>query len=124
VEAANHSLTSSTWKSYSSVWARMGKISGETGVNFSYPMSVNMVRTLTAALIQRGLKSGTILSYMAAIRQAHILRGLEAPALDDKVIKAAVKGVKNRKSLIDDKPRAVMTIKLLAQAKYQPIGRG
>ena len=80
-------------------------------------MSVNMVRTLTTALIQRGLKSGTILSYMAAIRQAHILRGLELPALDDKVIKAALKGVKNRDSLIGDKPRAVMTIKLLAQAR-------
>ena len=117
VEAANHSLASSTWKSYSSVWARMGRISGETGVRFSYPMSVNMVRTLTAALIQRGLKSGTILSYMAAVRQAHILRGLECPALEDKVVKAALKGIKNRESLTGDKPRAVMTIKLLAMIR-------
>jgi hypothetical protein len=65
VEAANHSLASTTWKSYSSIWAQMGRISGQTGVNFLYPMTVNMVSTLTAALIQRGLNSGMILSYMA-----------------------------------------------------------
>jgi hypothetical protein len=117
VEAANHSLASSTWKSYSSVWAQMGKIAGVTGVSFSYPMTTHMVRTLAAALLQRVLKSGMILGYMAAIRTAHILRGLEAPALEDKVIKAAIKGLRNRESLVDDKPRAVMTIKLLAKAQ-------
>ena len=95
----------------------MGKISAETGICFSYPMTTPMVRTLTAALIQRGLQSGTILGYMSAIRTGHLLRGLEAPALADGVIKAAIKGVKNWESLVDDRPRAVMTIELLSRAR-------
>ena len=32
VEAANHSLATSTWKSYASVWNRMSAISKEKGV--------------------------------------------------------------------------------------------
>jgi hypothetical protein len=45
------------------------------------------------------------------------LRGLEASAWKDKVIKAAMKGVGNKESLVDDKTRAVMTIELLVQAR-------
>ena len=84
---------------------------------FLFHLSTPMVRTLTAALIQRGLRSGTLLGYMSAIRTGHLLRGIEAPALADGVIKAAIKGVKNRESLVDDRPRAVMTIELLSQAR-------
>ena len=86
VEAANHSLATSTWKSYASVWNRLSSISKETGVRFRYPMDTTMVQTLVAALIKRGRKAGTILSYMSAIRQAHLLRGLTAPALSDSMV--------------------------------------
>jgi hypothetical protein len=58
VEAANHSLATSTWKSYASVCNRMMAISKETGVRFRYPMDNTMVQTLVAALIRRGLKAG------------------------------------------------------------------
>ena len=51
-----------------------------------------MVQTLVAAFIKRGLKAGTILSYMSAIRQGHLLRGLTAPALSDTMVQAAIKG--------------------------------
>jgi hypothetical protein len=95
----------------------MGRISAETGICFSYPMTTPMVRSWTVAIIQRGLRSGTILGYMSAIWTGHLLRGLEAPALADGVIKAALKGVKNRELLVDDRPRTVMTIELLSQGR-------
>ena len=108
VEAANHLLANSTLKSYASVWNRMTGISRETGVRFKYPMDNMMVKTLVAALINRGLKAGTILSYMSAIRQAHMLRGLTAPVLSDTMVQAAIKGLKNKESLVET-PRAVVT---------------
>ena len=39
------------------------------------------------------------MSYMAAIRQAHLLRGLQAQALSETMVKAALKGLKNKESL-------------------------
>ena len=116
VEAANHLLANSPLKSYASVWNRMTGISRETGVRFKYPMDNMMVQTLVAALIKRGLKAGTILSYMSAIRQGHLLRGLTAPALSDTMVQAAIKGLKNKESLVET-PRAVMTLQLLAKAR-------
>ena len=53
---------------------------------------------------------------MAAIRQGHLLRGLEAPALADTMVKAAIKGLKNKESL-NETPIAVMTLKLLEKAR-------
>ena len=117
VNAANHSLCTSTWQNYSSVWKRLVKITRETGVNFSYPMSTLMVQTLVAHLIRSGLKSSTIMSYLSAIRQGHVIRGMEAPALSETVVKAALKGLKNIEVIRNDAPRAVMTLELLKKAR-------
>ena len=65
--------------------------------------------------MNRGLRVATILSYMAAVLQAHVIRGLEAPALAEGAIKTALKGLRN--SLGEDSPRAVMTRQLMRQAK-------
>ena len=54
---------------------------------------------------------------MTAIRTGHLSRGLEASGLADGVIKAAIKGLKNRESLVDYRLRVVMTIELLSQAQ-------
>ena len=56
------------------------------------------------------------MSYMTAIRHAHFLRGLEAPALADSIVKVALKGLKNQEAL-NETPRAVMTLKLLTKAR-------
>ena len=45
------------------------------------------------------------------------MRGLEAPALTEGSIQAALKGLRNRESLGEDSPRAVMTRQLMRQAK-------
>ena len=51
VEAANQSLASSTRSLYTSVLKRLTKISRETGVLFSYPMTTLMVQNLVATKI-------------------------------------------------------------------------
>jgi hypothetical protein len=115
VEAANYSLASSTWRSYASVWRKVGRVAEETGVKFRLPMTTMMVRTLVGALIKSGLKSGTILSYMSSVKRAHKLSGADPSALEDEIIQAAVKGMKNRESLTPA-PRAVMSLKMMSKA--------
>ena len=95
----------------------MNQISCDTGIRFSYPMTSTMVQGLTNALIKRGLKAGTIMSYMAAIGQAHLLQGLEALALSDSMVRTAFKDLKKRK-VLKETPRAVMTLDLLKNCVY------
>ena len=94
----------------------MNQISLDTGIRFSYPMTSTMVQSLTETLIKRGLKAGTIISYMVAIRQAHMLKGLEASAFSDSMVKAALKRIKNPQA-VKETPRAVMTLDLLIKAR-------
>lgn len=116
VEAANHSLATSTWKSYTSVWRQVGKIAQEIGTHFRLPLTTVMVRGLVGALIKKGRKSGTILSYMASLKKAHEMEGLDSKALDDHLVHAAIKGVKNKETLTPT-PRAVMTLEKLARCR-------
>ena len=113
VDAANHSLATST---YSSIWKQVGRMAQESGVTYKLPMTTEMVRGLVGALIKKGRKSGTILSYMASLKKAHQVEGLKSDALEDWVVKAALKGLMNKESL---KPvvRPVMTLEKLARVR-------
>ena len=62
VEAANHSLATSTWSNYNSVWKRLTKITRETGIAFHYPITGLMRQTIGGWFMSRGLRAGTILS--------------------------------------------------------------
>ena len=115
-EAANHSLSTSTWCSYTSVWRQVGKLAGELGLTFKLPMTTPMVRGIVGLLIRKGRKSGTILSYMASLKKAHIIQGLDSSALQDWIVTAAIKGVKNRESL-SLTPRPVMTMEKLGKLR-------
>ena len=116
VDAANHSLSTSTWKSYSSIWKQIGRIGQETGVTFRLPMTTDMVRGLVGALIRKGRKAGTILAYMSSLKKAHQVEGLKSDALEDGVVKAALKGLTNKESLTQT-VRPVMTLALLARIR-------
>ena len=72
-----------------------------------------MCQTIVGWFMSRGLCAATILSYMAAVSQAHVIRGLEAPALTEGAKTAALKGLRNMESLGEHSPRAVMTRQLM-----------
>ena len=108
MEAANHSVATSTWKQYQTVWARLKKITRDKGVVFSLTMSALMVQTFTAFFLSKGLRADTVRTYLSAVRAAHTTRGLESPALSEMSISAALKGTKNKESLKDDERRAVV----------------
>ena len=116
VEAANFSLASSTWRAYASVWKQINRISVETGITFRLPMTVQMVQGLVGALIRKNLKASTILSYLSSVKKSHEVKGLDASALSDKMVLAAIKGTKNKEGMEPGK-RVVMTLEDLATAR-------
>ena len=59
-------------------------------------MTKEMVRGLVGALIKKGRKSSTILSYMASLKKAHEVERVKSAALEDWVVKAAKKTQERR----------------------------
>ena len=99
VEAANHSLATSMWKQYMAVWDRLKKITRDTGVVFSLPMSRLMVQTLVGYFLSKGLRADTVRTYLSAVRAS---RGVDAPALSEMAVAAAIKERKNAESLEEE----------------------
>ena len=108
LRAANHSLATSNWKQYNAVFECLKKITCETGVVFSLPMSALMVQTFIAFFLSKGLRADTVRTYLSAVRAAHTTRGLETPGLSEIAIGAALRGAKNWESLEDEDMREIL----------------
>ena len=98
------------------MWRMLGKIAREMPQTFRFPLTMAMVRNLVGLLIKKGMRSSTVLTYMASLKQAHKLRGLDASSMEDEVVKAAIRGMKNQESLTPLR-RPVMTLEKLGVAK-------
>ena len=55
--------------------------------------------------------------YLSAVGAAHTMRGLQAPALSENAISAALRGAKNRESLDEEHNRAVMSVENMKEIK-------
>ena len=102
-------MATSTWKQYMAVGDRLKKITRDTGVVFSLPLSGLMVQTFVGYFLSKGLRADTVRTYLSAVRAAHTTRGLDAPALSEMAVAAAIKGRKNAESL-EEECRAVATV--------------
>ena len=58
-------MLANTWKSYSTIWNNIAKISKETRVEITYPMNLEMVQAILGYYIVKGLKASTIRGYIA-----------------------------------------------------------
>ena len=115
VRVANCALATNTWKAYKSVWKGIDQISKDTGVTISYPMNSEMVQAILAFYLLKGLKASTIRGYIASFKQAHNIKGLKCPALEDKFVDTIIKGAQNRESLVEKQPRGVVSVEILRQ---------
>ena len=97
-QAANSSLASKTWSSYSTVLKQLPHIAEATGVRMDFPMTAGMIQAVLAYYLDKGLKSATIQGYLASLRNIHQVKGLACPALDDKLVQTILKGAKNLES--------------------------
>lgn len=112
---ANGALATSTWKSYSTVWKQLPEIARETGVSIALPMSLAMIEAIVAYQLAKGLKPSTIQGYLTSIRNGHLVRGLECPALDHPLISSLMKGSRNLESQKKKEPHAVVTLAILTK---------
>jgi hypothetical protein len=77
------------------------KCSLETKVNMELPLGQNKILTFMDWLARvRGLKSKTIDSYLARIRQLHIVTGLSAPVFRSDLVKLVLKGIANKDGIV------------------------
>ena len=93
--SANHSLTVRTWSSYKSASRLLIKCFLELHVPLILPLTQDHVLTFTAWLINRGLKSSTISSYLAALRQLHLSLASPIPNIRSDLISQILRGKTN-----------------------------
>ena len=61
------------------------------------------------------LKSGTVILYLSSVKIAHKLRGADTSALEDEVVRAAIKGMRNKEAMAPV-ARAVISLKKISEA--------
>ena len=101
-EAGNHGLARSTWSTYSTAERMLAMCSKQTGKLMDLPLSDSCLLEFVGWLMgTRGLKAGTINSYISGIRQLHILKGMDAPQLRTNLVKLVLKGKKNMDNIAE-----------------------
>jgi hypothetical protein len=93
---SNLAITKRTWSTYKTAEIMLGKCSLETKISMALSLTESQILTFVDRLARvRGLKCATINSYLAGIRQLHIITGLAAPVLRSDLVKLVLKGISN-----------------------------
>ena len=90
--AANYSLTKQTWSVYRTAQKMLYRCCTETNSRFSLPLTNADILTFTAWLLDRGVKSSTISSYLSGLRQVHLSKGVDIPLIRSDLISQVLKG--------------------------------
>ena len=119
--AANYSLSKSTWSVYSTAQKMLYKCSSETNSNFSLPLTTSDILTFTAWLLNRGIKSSTISSYLAGLRQVHLTNGHVIPEIRSDLVSQILKGQSHLDSIspTPNPTRLPVTPTILRILKYE-----
>jgi integrase len=97
-------VTKKTWSTYKTAEIMLGKCSQETKTPMDLPLTESKILTFIDWLARiRGLKCTTINSYLAGIRQLHIITGLPAPVLRSDLVKLVLKGISNLNGIANRK---------------------
>ena len=105
--AANHSLTKNSWSSYRTAGNMLEKCAVETSTDMNLPLSEKQVLIFIAWLIERGLQSRTISSYLSGLRMIHLSQGIFIPILRSDLVKQILEGrvhLDNISKRLDSKP--------------------
>lgn len=121
---ANHSLAKGTWSTYRTAYRHVETCSTDTGRAISFPMSTDDVLLFTSWLLTtRGVKASTAESYLSALRQIHLVKGLVVPALRPDIVKTIMSGAKHQdtiKERLENKPKRIpVTIDMLKMIKLE-----
>ena len=107
--AANGSLAAGTWSKYESCWRTIQKLVEERGMKVRFPLTTTSLRMIMGVLVESGRKAGTIDGYLASLKQAHKVRGLDDSVFEDPLVRAASKGLRNVAALEPKLERVCIT---------------
>ena len=94
--AANCSVSKSTWSTYRTSLRRLADCSAATNSDLSFPLSESQVTLFVGFLLKENLSAGTIESYLSGLRQAHLAAGLQGNGLRSEFVKQVIRGRKNQ----------------------------
>ncbi len=99
-EAGDFSLASSTWNTYNTAERLLMKCRKDTGRKMEFPLTQeDSLEYIGWLLVTRKVKAATVNSYMAGIRQLHILQGMEPPVIKSELIKFILRGRQNKDNI-------------------------
>ena len=105
--AANYSLSKSTWSSYKTVRGHLERCQNDLSVKFSFPMTTNQVLCFVSWLMKRGLEAKTINAYLSGLRTIHLIKGIDETTLRPAIVAAILEGkahIDTMKKRLSNKP--------------------
>jgi integrase len=93
----NLGVSKATWSTYKTAKAMLAKCETETQSDLSLPFNERKTLIFVDWLTRvRKLKGATVNSYLAGIRQLHIISNFDAPVIRTGLVKLVLKGINNR----------------------------
>jgi hypothetical protein len=95
-----HGLAKKTWSSYATAERMLLLFLKEKGLKKELPLSEEItLRFIHWMITTRNLKTGTISSYLAGIRQLHISKGMLCPSIRTETVNLILKGLQNKSNI-------------------------
>jgi len=99
-DMGNFGLSKSTWSNYSTARKMLEKCKRETGREMEIPLGQGDTLAFIDWLDrERKVKHGTICSYLAGIRQIHILEGYSSTKIRTELVNLVLAGKQNKETL-------------------------
>ncbi len=92
---ANHSLSKSTWSTYSTAGRMLKKCQDETNFSMNLPLDQEKILIFVTWLLARKLTAKTINAYLSGLRQVHLAQGIPIPILRPSLIQQLLTGATN-----------------------------
>lgn len=114
----NFAITKKTWSSYRTAEKMLDKCSKDLEIPFDLPLTNSSVLIFVDWLLRvRKVTAGTVNTYLSGIRQLHIIKGLDEPALRSGQVNLVLRGQSNLEATgkrnKDHKGRLPVTLSLL-----------
>ena len=94
---SNLGVSKATWSTYRTAKVMLAKCEAETSSDLSLPFDERKTLIFVDWLVRvRNLKGATVNSYLAGVRQLHIVSNFDAPVIRTGLVKLVLKGISNR----------------------------
>jgi integrase len=100
-DLGNLGVSKTTWSTYKTAKAMLAKCETETRSDLSLPFNERKTLIFIDWLVRiRKLRGATVNSYLAGIRQLHIVNNFDAPVIRTGLVKLVLKGISNRDRIL------------------------